>query len=79
LRDLRTGSADHNGIVYDRRNSELYNDMISRGRRLEQELGVETGGRRARSNQFIKHDTAIHLIYGVSMAAWLVSFLYVGL
>jgi hypothetical protein len=29
--------------VYDQRNNELYNEFISRGRRIEHELGVKTG------------------------------------
>ena len=44
--------------VYDRRNSELYDDMISRGRKIEEELGVDTGlflGRRDPSQKFINH------------------------
>jgi hypothetical protein len=67
--------------VYEKRNSELYDDLISRGRKIEEELGIDTGlfrGRRVPSNQFVKHDIAINLIYGASIAAWLVSLIYIG-
>jgi Polyketide cyclase / dehydrase and lipid transport len=30
-------------FVYDRRNSQLHDDLISRGRRVEKELGIDTG------------------------------------
>ncbi|HLO32683.1 MAG TPA: hypothetical protein VK249_26285, partial [Anaerolineales bacterium] len=30
-------------FVYEKRNSELYDDLISRGRKIEEELGVDTG------------------------------------
>src|SRR5688572_18294402 len=67
-------------FVYEKRNSELYDDLISRGRKIEEELGVDTGlfrGRRSPSSRFIKHDIAINLIYGASMGAWLVSLLII--
>lgn len=60
--------------IYERRNSELYDDLISRGRRIEQELGVHTGhflGRRRPANFLIKHSVSINLIYGTAAAGWL--------
>jgi hypothetical protein len=68
-------------FVYDKRNSELYDDMISRGRKIEEELGVDTGlflGRRGPSHKWIKHDTATTLIYGTSFGAWLMAFLLIS-
>lgn len=59
--------------IYERRNSELYDDLISRGRRIEQELGVDTGhfrGRRQPANFLIKHDVAINLIYWTAALGW---------
>ena len=61
--------------IYDRRNSELHDDLISRARRAEAELGVHTGvmlGRRL-SHAPIQHDVATNLIYGISLFAWLVA------
>ncbi len=60
--------------IYERRNSELYDELISRGRRIEDELGIDTGhfrGRPEPRDDFIKHDTAIGLIYGVTGFAWI--------
>jgi hypothetical protein len=60
-------------LLYDLRNSELHDDLISRGRKIEDELGVDTGqfrGRLKSSNWFVKHDRATMLIYGAAFAAW---------
>lgn len=59
--------------VYDLRNSDLYDDLISRGRKLEEELGVRTGHFRGRLKATwpIQHDAAIALIYGTAIIAWL--------
>jgi hypothetical protein len=60
-------------LIYDLRNSELHDDLISRGRRIEDELGVDTGqfrGRLKASNWWIKHDNAMFIIYGASLLAW---------
>lgn len=59
--------------IYDRRNSQLYNDLISRGRRIEAELGLGSGVFMARPrqwNRFISHGTATRLIYRSVMLAW---------
>jgi len=60
--------------VYDRRNSDLYNDLISRGRRAELELGVDTGVFRGRPNpragSIVKHGSATGLIYWTVIVAW---------
>ena len=60
--------------IYDRRNSELYNDLISRGRKIEEELGVDMGNFRGRpepKHTIVVHGSATTLIYGASAAAWL--------
>jgi hypothetical protein len=60
--------------VYDRRNTELHNDLVSRIRRLEAELGVHTGIMRGRldpTRRLVQHGTATKLIYGASAVAWL--------
>lgn len=65
-------------FVYDTRNSELHDDLISRGRKIEEELGVDTGiflGRRTASG-VIKHDVATGVIYGSSALAWLVAIVF---
>jgi hypothetical protein len=59
--------------MYDTRNSELYDDLISRGRRTEQELGIHTGvfrGRLAPRRNLVSHGPALTLVYGVVLAAW---------
>jgi hypothetical protein len=59
--------------MYDTRNSELYDDLISRGRRTEQELGIHTGvfrGRLAPRRKLVSHGPALTLVYGVVLAAW---------
>jgi hypothetical protein len=61
-------------LLYDIRNSQLHDDLISRGRKIEDELGVDTGIFRGRlkSSGMIKHGAATGLIYGASVFAWLV-------
>lgn len=61
-------------LIYDLRNSELHHDLISRARRIEDELHVDTGlfrGRLTSANWLIKHDRATALIYGASLVGWL--------
>jgi len=60
-------------LIYDLRNSELHDELISRGRRIEEELGVDTGqfrGRPKPTRWLIQHDYATALIYGVSLLGW---------
>jgi len=61
-------------LIYDLRNSKLHDDLISRGRRIEDELEVDTGlfrGRPKSTNWLIKHDRATALIYGASLLGWM--------
>lgn len=63
-------------LIYDTRNSELYDDLISRGRRIEAELGIQTGifrGRRTPKRALINHGTATGLIYGAAIFGWALS------
>lgn len=65
--------------IYDRRNSELYNDLISRGRRAEEDLGVDTGvflGRLNPRSALVRHGTATKLIYGTVLLSWLAAVLW---
>ena len=60
-------------LIYEIRNSELYDDLVSRGRRIEAELGIHTGifrGRRRPSWPMIHHGSAIFLIYMAALAGW---------
>jgi hypothetical protein len=60
-------------FIYDKRNSELYDDLISRGRKIEEELGIQTGqflGRLRTSHVLIQHDIALGLIYAAAALAW---------
>lgn len=59
--------------IYDKRNSELYDDLVSRGRRIEAELGLGAGVflQRPRNRwRFISHGTATGLVYAAVLAAW---------
>jgi hypothetical protein len=58
--------------IYDHRNSALHDDLISRARKIEEELKVDTGVFRGRlkSEGCLMHDTATMLIYIASVAAW---------
>lgn len=59
--------------IYDHRNSALHDDLISRARKIEEELMVGTGvfrGRLKPQGPF-SHSTATLLIYVASVAAWL--------
>ena len=45
-------------------------------RKIEEELGIDTGlfrGRLKTYNKFIKHDIATNLIYGTVLLAWLLA------
>ncbi len=68
--------------AYDRRNNELYNEMVSRARRVETELGVDTGvfrGRPAPERKTISHGPATRLVYGTVIAGWLLVIGWFGL
>ena len=60
-------------LIYELRNSQLHDDLISRGRKIEEELGVHTGVFRGRkvAKGLIKHNYATFLIYGAALVAWL--------
>jgi hypothetical protein len=67
-------------FVYDRRNSVLHDDLISRGRRIEFELGISTGvflGRRGERRPYLRHDAALYMIYSVVAAAWIAAALVI--
>jgi hypothetical protein len=69
-------------LVYELRNSELHDDMISRGRRIEEELGVDTGqfrGRRIAAKWLIKHDRALALVYGAALLSWALAIVVIWL
>ncbi|MDQ0000111.1 hypothetical protein [Pseudarthrobacter sulfonivorans] len=61
--------------IYDVRNSQLYDDLISRARSLEALFGVERGPymRRSRSLWPIEHDFGLLVVYALVLSAWLVS------
>jgi hypothetical protein len=66
-------------LLYDQRNSQLHDELISRGRRIESELGVETGLFRGRPGSWgiVKHDIALFIVYTASLAAWLGALVWV--
>jgi hypothetical protein len=61
-------------FIYDRRNSALHDDLISRGRRIEDELGVDTGQFRGRlkteDGSPVRHGVATNLVYGSAITGW---------
>jgi hypothetical protein len=60
-------------LIYDLRNSALHDDLISRGRKIEEELGFDTGlflGRRTPKTWLVQHDHATALIYGAAILGW---------
>lgn len=66
--------------IYDLRNTSLHDDLISRGRKIEEELVILNGqflGRLKPKDKkvlgFLKiqHDTALTIIYYTVMAVWL--------
>ena len=62
--------------IFERRNSQLHDDLISRGRKIEDELGVHTAvfrGRRNPTSRFESHSAATSLIYGSAVLAWAVA------
>jgi hypothetical protein len=71
-------------FVYETRNNELYDDLISRARRAEYELGVHTGAflgragtRPGLSGRVVRHGTAMSLVYGTVTIAWIAAIVYV--
>ena len=67
------------GIVfYDQRNSQLYNALVRRGRKLEEELNI-SGSFSQRQPRSLKlfglitiwHDRGLSLIYGSVLGAWI--------
>jgi hypothetical protein len=64
--------------IYDQRNSQLHDELISRARRIERDLGLAVGQFLGRpgSWRFVKHDTALLTIYGATAAAWLAGIMF---
>ncbi|MBN2133177.1 MAG: hypothetical protein JW741_26990 [Sedimentisphaerales bacterium] len=61
-------------MIYDKRNSELYNDLISRGRRIEAELKLTNGvflGRPRPAVRLLRHGSATMLVYVGAVIGWL--------
>jgi hypothetical protein len=60
--------------MYDQRNTKLYIDLVRRGHRIEEELGIDTGQFRGRINPipiWENHRHATTLIYAVAVGGWL--------
>jgi len=65
--------------IYDKRNNELYNDLISRGRKIEEEWGIHTGIFKGRLEpntidklfkKEINHSRGLDLIYTSVFTGW---------
>ncbi|MET0326630.1 MAG: hypothetical protein ABW219_15540 [Ilumatobacteraceae bacterium] len=64
----------HGLHIYEQRNDGLYNDLISRARRIEAELGVDTGvmlGRPSSPSSSVSHGRATSWVYRCVKLAWL--------
>lgn len=62
--------------IYDSRNDELHDDLISRARKIEEELGLDTGaflGRKKPTRDFICHGNAKKIVYLAAGSAWLLA------
>jgi len=67
--------------IYNERNNELYNDLIRRGRKIEEELKIHTGlfrGRRRPHREMINHGRGTSLIYWSVFIGWFVIVLWFG-
>ena len=64
----------HGLHIYQERNDEIYGDLISRARRIEAELGVDTGimlGRLAPQRPWVSHGRGTQWVYRCVKLAWL--------
>jgi hypothetical protein len=69
-------------FIYDTRNDAFYDDLISRGRKIEVELGVHTAifrGRREQEKPFVNHTLGIRLVYWPVLLGWLLAFAWFAL
>lgn len=60
---------------YEKRNDGLYNELISRAKRIEAELGVETGimlGRPASTSRWVDHTRSTQMVFWSMKLAWVV-------
>ena len=64
--------------VYDQRNSQLHDELISRARRIEHELGIAVGQFLGRPKpwRFVNHGVALAAIYGAAATAWTAAAMY---
>lgn len=65
----------HGLHIYEQRNDGLYNNLISRARRIEAELGVATGvmlGRPSQPHRRVSHGRATRWVFGSVKLAWIV-------
>lgn len=71
--------------VYDKRNNTLYDDLVSRARRAEYDLGVHTGAfiGRVKPKQgrlgmgLVQHHVATRLVYWTVLLSWVAAMLFV--
>ena len=65
--------------IYDMRNDQLYDDLVRRGRKIEEEMGVHTGIFKGRLDatrkdrvfkKIIKHGRGLSLIYSSVFIGW---------
>jgi len=74
-------------VMYDQRNSQLYNALYGRAKQLEGRMGITDGqfqGRPGASRRLLglilaKHDRALALIYASILGSWFFPIVYSGL
>lgn len=67
-------------MMYERRNDGLYDDLISRGRRIEEEWGIDTGLFRGRkAGRRATHGRATWTIYVATLLLWVGVVLFAAL
>jgi hypothetical protein len=66
--------------IYEQRNDQFYNGLADRARKIEEELGIDTGQFRGRLRPFkrylifpVDHSFAINTIYGIGATVWLLA------
>jgi|SRR5215217_3110160 len=60
--------------IYEARNSQLYRGLVQRAQRTEIEIGIEDGvfaDRDVGTRSLISHRSALTLVYGVVLIAWI--------
>jgi Putative peptidoglycan binding domain len=61
--------------IYNKRNTELYKDLVLKGLRIEEELGIDTvqfRGRIKPVSSWVNHDISMKIIYHTAIVGWII-------